>query len=410
MSRTQRIGRDVFASLLSHKQRAFLMMLGVTVGVAVLSAVIAIGQGTSARVMELVQHHNLDMIMVRAGGDVQVFAPRADRGLSTLFPEDARAIEREIPNIDLVSVTQNKRNVNLVYEDRSAVTRLFGVDPSFSEVRHRPLIVGEFISNADMSSMARIAILGDAVAKTLFPQGDAVGRTIRIENEPYVVKGVFAPVGMAANNEDNQDDRVVIPYTTSARRMLNRPFVEQIVMRVIDTSRIPETAEGVRALLRVRHNIGQGKPDDFFVREPDHVVDAAFQTPRMLFSLMAAVSIVALIGGGLVIMNLMLIAVSQRSREIGLRRAIGARTGDITQQFLLESLFVALVGGAVGVVLGLIVAWGLDGAGLVVSRITWVPFVAAVAACTVVGIAFGVQPARKAAHLDPAASLSGRAA
>jgi ABC-type antimicrobial peptide transport system permease subunit len=386
------------------------MMLGVAVGVAVLSAVIAIGQGTTARVMELVETHNLDMIMVRAGGDVQVFAPRADRGLSTLFPEDARAIEREIPNIDLVSVTQNKRNVNLVYEDRSAVTRLFGVDPSFSEVRHRPLIVGEFISNADMSSMARIAILGDAVAKTLFPQGDAVGRTIRIENEPYVVKGVFAPVGMAANNEDNQDDRVVIPYTTSARRMLNRPFVEQIVMRVNDTSRIPETAEGVRALLRVRHNIGQGKPDDFFVREPDHVVDAAFQTPRMLFSLMAAVSIVALIGGGLVIMNLMLIAVSQRSREIGLRRAIGARTGDITQQFLLESLFVALVGGAVGVALGLIVAWGLDAAGLVVSRITWVPFVAAVAACTVVGIAFGVQPARKAAHLDPAASLSGRAA
>jgi ABC-type antimicrobial peptide transport system permease subunit len=215
---------------------------------------------------------------------------------------------------------------------------------------------------------------------------------------------------MAANNEDNQDDRVVIPYTTSARRMLNRTFVEQIVMRVIDTSRMAETAERVRALVRVRHNIGQGRPDDFFVREPDHVVDAAFQTPRMLFSLMAAISMVALIGGGLVIMNLMLIAVSQRSREIGLRRAIGARTGDITQQFLLESLFVALVGGAVGVALGLIVAWGLDAAGLVVSRITWVPFVAAVAACTVVGISFGVQPARKAAHLDPAASLSGRAA
>src|SRR5712672_3704010 len=133
MSRTQRIGSDVVASLLAHKPRAFLMMLGVAVGVAVLSAVIAIGQGTSARVMELVKHHNLDMIMVRAGGDVQVFAPRADRGLSTLFPEDARAIEREIPNIDLVSVTQNKRNVNLVYEDRSAVTRLFGVDPSWAD-------------------------------------------------------------------------------------------------------------------------------------------------------------------------------------------------------------------------------------------------------------------------------------
>src|SRR6266446_6515401 len=131
MSRTQRIGRDVFASLVAHKQRAFLMMLGVAVGVAVLSAVISISQGTSARIMELVQVHNLDMIMVRAGGDVQVFAPTADRGLSTLFPEDARAIEKEIPNIELISATQNKRGINLVYENRAAVTRMFGVEPSW---------------------------------------------------------------------------------------------------------------------------------------------------------------------------------------------------------------------------------------------------------------------------------------
>jgi ABC-type antimicrobial peptide transport system permease subunit len=259
-----------------------------------------------------------------------------------------------------------------------------------------------------MTSMARVAILGDTVAKALFPEGGAVGRTIRVENEPYVVKGVFTLVG--STSEEDFDDRIVIPMTTSARRLLNRPFLEQIVMRVKDTNLIPETAERVRALLRVRHNIGQGRPDDFFVREPQAVADAAFRTPKILFSLMAGISVVALIGGGLVIMNLMLIAVSQRTREIGLRRAIGARAGDITQQFLLESLFVALMGGVVGVALGLIVAWGLDAVGLVVSRITWVPFVAAVAACTVVGLAFGVQPARKAAHLDPAASLSGRAA
>src|SRR6266566_9941170 len=285
MSRTQRIGSDVLASLLSNKQRAFLMMLGVAVGVAVLSAVIAIGQGTTARVMELVQTHNLDMIMVRAGGDVQVFAPTADRGLSTLFPEDARAIEKEIPNIEFISGTQNKRGINLVYEDRSAVTRLFGVEPNWADVRHRSLIAGEFISSADMASMARVAILGDTVAKALFPEGGAVGRTIRVENEPYVVKGVFTQVG--STTEEDFDDRIVIPITTTARRLLTRPFLEQIVLLVTDTSRIPETAEGVRALLRVRHNIGQGRPDDFFVREPDHVIDAAFQTPKLLFSLMA---------------------------------------------------------------------------------------------------------------------------
>jgi ABC-type antimicrobial peptide transport system permease subunit len=345
--------------------------------------------------------------MVRAGGDVQVFAPTADRGLSSLFPEDARAIEKEIPNVELVSGTQNKRGINLVYEDRSAVTRIFGVEPNWADVRHRSLIAGEFISSADMASLARVAVLGDTVAKALFPEGGAVGRTIRVENEPFVIKGVFVQVG--STTEEDFDDRIVVPMTTTARRLLNRNFLEQIVMRVADTSRIPETAERVRALLRVRHNI-EGRPDDFFVREPTDVADAAFRTPKMLFSLMAAISIVALIGGGLVIMNLMLIAVSQRSKEIGLRRAVGARTGDITQQFLLESVFVALMGGVVGVALGLIVAWGLDAAGLVVSRITWLPFVVAFAACTLVGLAFGVQPARKAARLDPAASLSGRAA
>jgi putative ABC transport system permease protein len=408
MSRTQRIGRDVFTSLLSHKQRALLMMLGVAVGVAVLSAVIAIGQGTTARVLSLVQLHNLDMIMVRAGGDVQLFAPTADRGLAALFPEDARAIEKEVPNVEMVSSTQNKRGINVVYENRSAVTRIFGVEPNWADIRHRSLREGEFVSAADMGSMARVVVLGDTIAKVLFPEGGAVGRTIRVDNEPYVVKGVFAHVG--ATSEEDFDDRIVVPMTTTARRMLNRNFLEQIVMRVIDTSRIPETAERVRSLLRVRHNITQGRPDDFFVREPQAVADAQLKTPRMLFMLMTALSVVALIGGGLIIMNLMLIAVSQRSKEIGLRRAIGARTGDITQQFLLESLFIALLGGVVGVVLGLVVAWGLDAAGLVVSRITWLPFVAAFVACTLVGLVFGVQPARKAANLDPAASLSGRAA
>jgi putative ABC transport system permease protein len=310
----------------------------------------------------------------------------------------------------LVSVVQAQRGINLVFEDRSATTRVFGVDPSFSEIRYRPLAEGEFISAADMSSTSRIAYLGDKVAEALLPEGGAVGRTIRVNNGPYVVKGVFAAVGFAANGEENQDDRLVIPYTTSARRLLNRPHVEQIVMRVSDTSLIPETAQRVRDLLRVRHTVGQGEQDDFFVREPENVIDAAFETPRILFPLMAAVSLVALIGGGIVIMNLMLISVSQRAKEIGLRRAIGARASDITQQFLFESLFVSLIGGAVGVVLGLATAWGLAAAGLVVTQITWLPFAAAMLACTAVGLVFGVQPARKAAHIDPAASLRGRAA
>jgi len=162
--------------------------------------------------------------------------------------------------------------------------------------------------------------------------------------------------------------------------------------------------------LKSRHAIGAGEADDFFVREPDDVVDAAMQTPAMLFTLMAAISVVALVAGGLVIMNLMLIAIAQRSKEIGLRRALGARASDISRQFLLESVFIALAGGVVGVVLGLAAATGLDAAGLAVSRITWLPIAIGFLACMAVGIAFGVQPARKAAHIDPVTTLRGRAA
>jgi len=408
MNRAGRTAGDVLRSLLVNKQRALLMMLGVAAGVAVLSAVIAIGQGTRERVMELVQVHNLDMIMVRAGGDAQIFAPTADRGLASLSEADARAIEAEIANIELVSGTQNKRDVNVVFEDRALKTRGFGVEPGWADIRYRPLSEGQFISAEDMASMSRVVVLGATVAKGLFPDGGAVGRVIRIENEPYTVKGVFTEVGATANAEENFDDRFVIPMTTSARRLLNRPYLEQIVMRVSDLERVPETAESIRALLRVRHTIGQGEPDDFFVREPDDVVDAAFETPRLLFALMFSVSIVALIAGGLVIMNLMLTSISQRAGEIGLRRAVGARASDITRQFLFESLFITLAGGLAGVVLGLAIASAFEAMGLVASRVTWLTFAIALLACTAIGLAFGVYPARKAAHVDPATSIRGR--
>ncbi len=411
MSRTQRNARDVFASLMAHKQRALLMMLGIGAGVAVLAAVITMGLGTQARVMELVQVHNLDMVMVRAGGDEQIFAPTADRGLASLFEADARAIEAEIPNIQLVSVVQNKRDINLGFEDRATTTRAFGVDPTWTDIRYRDLAMGEPLSGEDMASMARVALIGWDVARRLFPEGDAVGRTIRVENEPYVIKGVFAEVGTAtAADVENFDDRLVVPFTTSSRRLFNRPYLEQIVMRVEDTGAIVDTAERVRALLRVRHNIGQGEPDDFFVREPEDVVGAAMETPATMFAMMAGISGIALLAGGLVIMNLMLITVSQRAGEIGLRRALGATESDISRQFLFESLFIALAGGLAGAVIGVGAAWGLAAAGIGNSQITWMPFAAAFVACTAIGLAFGVYPARKAARIDPATSLRGRTA
>lgn len=410
MSRSQRIARDVLVSLAAQRSRVLLMTAGLAVGVAVLSAVIVIGQGTRERVLGLVERHGLDMVMVRAGGEVQVFAPQADRGLASLLEADARAIEAEVPYVDLVSAVQNQRGINVVYEDRSVITRAFGVEPEWMAIRHRDVAEGEFLSESDMAAMARVAVIGVKVARALFPEGGAVGRTVRVNNDPYTVKGVFIELGTDAIGLDDWDDRLVVPLTTSARRLFNRPYLEQIVFRVTDVRRVPEAAARVRDLLAVRHGIGPGQPHDFFVREPEDVEGAALETSSTLAALSLAIALVALVAGGLVIMNLMLASVAQRTREIGLRRAMGARASDISRQFLLEATFVALAGGAAGVAAGTAIAAVLGTAGIASSRITWVPFVVAVVACVAIGLMAGVHPARKAARVDPAASLRGRAA
>lgn len=408
MSRAARIAAEALAGLGVHSLRTSLMMLGMAVAVAVLAAVMAIGAGTRERVLEAVRKHQLDMIMVRAGGDVQVFAPRADRGLSALFPEDARAIEASVPGIRLVSTVQNQRGMTVVAGDRSVVTRGFGVEPDWMTIRRWGMADGEFLSPDDLAAMARVVMLGAKVAHELFPDGGAVGSVVRVNGDPYTVKGVFIAMGASAGGDD-WDDRLVVPASTSARRLFGRPHLEQIVVRVDDARQVAATAERIRELLRVRHGIPPGQPDDFFVREPEDVEDAALETSRTMGVLLVGISLVALLAGGLVIMNLMLLAVAQRTAEIGLRRAVGARTSDIVRHFLVETLAVALGGGAFGAALGIGVALALRWADLAPVHVSWPPFIAAFVACGVIGLLAGLPPARRAAAVDPATALRQRA-
>jgi len=404
MSRSGRITRDAIASLRANRARAMLMMLGPAAGVAMLSAVIVAADGARHQVMSLVAKHGLDMLMVRAGGEVQVFAPRADRGLSVLFAEDALAVESEIPGISMVSPVQNQRGIEVVARDRSVVTRAFGVDSDWMTIRRWGITEGEFISDADVAGANRVVLLGAKVARDLFPEGDALGQTVRVNNDPYTVKGLFIEMGASAGGDD-WDDRIVMPYTTTTRRLLNRPSLEQVVIRVSDASRMPETAERVRALLRVRHQIATGEADDFFVREPEDVEGAAMETSGTLWRLLLVVSLVAVLVGGLATANLMLAGVSQRTREIGVRRAAGARAADISRQFIVESLLVTSIGGLVGLAAGIAVALALSSSGIAPARLSWVPFAAALAACVAIGVVAGLTPARRAASLDPATAV-----
>jgi putative ABC transport system permease protein len=385
------------------------MMLGPAAGVALLSATLVATQGARSEVEALVAKHGLDMIMVRAGGEVQVFAPGADRGLSVLFAEDAHAIESEIPGVRMTSPVQNQRGIPVVARDRSVVTRAFGVDSDWMTIRRWGVADGEFISDADVAGASRVVLLAAKVARELFPEGGALGQTVRVNNDPYVVKGLFIEMGTDAGGDD-WDDRIVVPYTTATRRLFNRPSLEQVVIRVSDASRMAETAERVRGLLRVRHQIAPGEPDDFFVREPEDVESAATDTKSTLWALLLTVSLVGVLGGGIATANLMMAGVSQRMQEIGIRRATGARETDISRQFLTESLLVCLMGGAIGVLAGVVAALGLEAIGLAPAKLNWVPFAAAAAVAVLVGVTVGSSAARRAARLNPATAVRVRTA
>lgn len=409
MKRLLRIAGDVLASLRARKQQTALLMLGPAVGVAVLSAMVVIAEGAEARIAALVERLGLDMVMVRAGGEVQVFAPTGDRGLTVLLDTDARAIEAEVPGVLMVSSVQNQRGITVVNQDRSVTTRAFGVEPDWIDIRRWAVDDGVFISDGDLAGMSRVVLLGVKVARALFPEGGAVGSTVRIGNDPYTVTGVFIETGVDAGGDD-WDDRIVLPFTTTSRRLFNRPYLEQIVMQVDDARRVPEVAERIRQLLRVRHAIAPGDPDDFFVREPVDTENTAADMSASLSSLSVALAILALLAGGALITTLMLASVTQRGSEIGLRRAMGARMSDIVRQFQLEALFVTVAGGCVGVLAGIATALGVEAAGLGAGRVTWLPFALSLAACVVIGVVGGVLPARRAARLDPVAALHSRAA
>jgi putative ABC transport system permease protein len=404
MNRALRLAQQAGECLMSNRLRSFLMMLGLIIGIASLTAVICIGQGTQAQIMDMVAKQGWDLIMIRAGSAKQVFAPTTDRTVASLMDADAQAIEAGIGNLRYVSAVQNQRGWEVIHGDQSVKTRIFGVGPTWHHIRRRPVERGEFLTQADLVNMSKVAVLGFRTAKMLFGNADPIGETIRIGNQDFQVKGVFVEAGITPGGDD-WDDRIVIPFTTSSKRLFGRLYLEQIVIQVRDARRLPQTAEQIRKLLRERHQIQPGAEDDFFVREPEDVKEAALSTSSTLTLLLMAISGIAMLVGGAVIMNLMLVSISQRVHEIGLRRTVGARRQDILGQFLLEALGVTLIGGLLGAAGGVGIARFLAWQGVAVSRITWIPFAISILSCSLIAIVFGLYPAVKASRVDPAAAL-----
>lgn len=388
-------------ALAAHKLRTFLMMAGTLVGVAALTVVMAMGKGTERKIMKRIENFGPDAIMIPAGGGKR---PGPDMSTTTLTLQDAEAIRRQVPGLRMVSPMAWNFQMSLKRDDRQYQAIVWGVEPSWHDAWRWHTVAGEGISGDELATRARVCVLGDTVKRELFGEEDPLGQHIYINSVRLRVKGVLEKRGPSPMGGDF-DNRVILPLTTAMRRVMNVDHLGAIRVITNDPARLAEQGKEIGRLLRERHHIGPAEEDDFRVITADIIAKFATGSSRTLSILLAVLAGLSLLVGGVVLMNILLISVKERTKEIGLRRAIGASRRDVFTQFLAESLTVTLLGMAAG----LLVGWGICVAmprfTQVPLAMSWEPIALAAGAAAVVGTFFGIQPARQAARLDPVEAM-----
>ena len=404
MNRIIRIAKESIRMMGGHKLRVFIMMLGVAVGVASLTMMMCVSKGAYEEVMDIVNRQGPDLLQVRPGTDKHTGLPSGSREVVSLIEEDVYDILQHVGNIRAISPVKDRKEIEVKYGDKFTLTRIFGVTPIWSEIRDFGPGRGEFISDEDMSFAARVCLIGQTVKKNLFEDKDPLGQTIRIKNVPLTVKGELKWKGISSAGRD-RDDRIVVPITAYTKRLFRDVHLAQIVITVADTGKMDKTVEDVRALLRERHKIAPGEPDDFAMRTPQDLIDLASETSRSLINLLTGIAGVSLLVAGIVITNIMLASTSARKNEIGIRRALGARKGDILNQFVMECLLISIIGGILGTILGYGGSVILSSLKVAASKITPLAVAASILSCTIIAVVFGRYPAKKAANQSPVESL-----
>jgi putative ABC transport system permease protein len=395
-------------ALRRNAMRSLLTTLGIIIGVAAVIAMVSIGQGASVSVQERIASLGNNMLIILSGTTTQGGVRTGAGGKPTLTVNDAKAIQRDCPAVAAVTYTSRRQVQQLVAGNQNWSTIVSGVTAEYQTVRDWPVMAGRFLSKQDEDSAATSAVLGQTVVQNLFGPGqNPLDQTIRINNMPFRVVGVLTSKGQSTQGQD-QDDVVLIPFATAERKVLGTQMlgtVGAILVSAVSPEAIPEAQRQITALLRERHRIRPGQNDDFTIRNLADIAATAQSTSQIMNWLLASVASVSLLVGGIGIMNIMLVSVTERTREIGLRMAVGAKSRHILTQFLLEAVVLSSIGGIVGVILGVV------GAKLVSALAEWPTIVlpeAIVLAITfsaAVGIFFGFYPARKAARLDPIQAL-----
>ncbi len=390
-------------ALRRNKLRTVLTMLGIIIGVGAVIAMVGIGNGAKAQVQARIAALGQNVLLVFAGDFRRGGVSSGFGSAGTLTIEDALAIQNEVPGVAAVSpeirtfgqIAVGNQNVNSSVQGE-------GVD--YLTIRQWDLADGSNFTEADVRSAAKVAIIGKTTADRLFAEDDPVGKVIRIRNVPIKVLGVLKAKGSSLMGSD-QDDVVIMPYTTAMRRIAGTTTLRGIIISTVSSDRMPEVQNGIMELLRQRHRIQAGREDDFTVRSQQEISEAMTATTETMTALLAGVAIISLIVGGIGIMNIMLVSVTERTREIGIRMAVGARGRDILSQFLIEAVTLSSIGGLLGI------AVGLGGAKAITVIKQWPTLVSVdsivIAFCfsAAVGVFFGFYPARKAAQLDPIEAL-----
>jgi putative ABC transport system permease protein len=394
--------RIALKALNRNKMRTMLTMLGMIIGVGAVITMVAIGKGAQTTIEEQVKAAGTNMININSGNFSQG-GVRMGQGMSnTLMPEDAEAL-RDVPGVQYVAAEARSRG-QIVAGNQNWSANVQGTDVDLPLIRSWPTKYGAFFSPQDVNAAAKVAVLGTVVSDTLFgPDVDPTGQMIRIRSQPFKVIGVMASKGQSGTGQD-QDDVVLVPYTTVIKKLQGQQHINEIKVSAITSDTAP-VAAAITEVLRVRHKIMPGDPDDFMVRTLEEMASVRSETARTMGSLLAAIAGVSLLVGGIGIMNIMLVSVTERTREIGLRMAIGARGKDVLMQFLVEAVVLSLFGGIIGIGFGFGLA---EAAERFLEWPTTIPPNAigmAFGFAAATGVFFGFYPARKAARLDPIEAL-----
>ncbi|MBI4683417.1 MAG: ABC transporter permease [Nitrospirae bacterium] len=395
-----KIIQTALRGIIANKMRSFLTMLGIIIGVAAIIAMISIGEGAKKQVTESIQSFGTNLLRVSPGaarmGHVRTGA------VETLTIEDAEAINKDVPHI-LHVATQVRNMAQIKYGNNNSSTSITGTVPQFTIVNNFSVATGRFIDEKDVKLMKKTAVLGATVKKNLFGEGLAIGNYIKIKGVNFLVTGVMATKGQTSWHDP--DDQIFIPITTSQKRMFRQDYVDSIYIQVEGQEYIQDVKETAEKLLMRRHRISGTADADFNVRDYTEFIATLQETTRTFTILLGSIAAVSLLVGGIGVMNIMLVSVTERTREIGIRMAVGARRRDILLQFLIEALVISVMGGISGVALGILISYGVSSFGTWDTIITPTSVLLAFFFSVLIGIIFGLYPARKASLMEPIEAL-----